>query len=289
MKTIVHLHHAAPHLPASLQPFEAVFDDTPHGKPVIASVLIPHGTAPPPARPGVRHVSIIRFGILIADDPLRERVDRWFERPMIILALLTLPLLAAEFFLLSKDGALNVRPLRIAVAIGLAVIWFAFLVEFIIKIAIAESRFQYARRNWLDIVIICAPMLRPLRIAKVGRTARIFTLRGLGVRVLRSAIALVLGMQVAERLAERFGWVRDGRPDPATMTRHDLMREVRDLRTRIDAWEKWHRERSVYEANRGSGIRAARPFGMRIPSSGVRPELHSRDETGPRATESDPG
>ena len=57
----------------------------------------------PPPRPGVRHVKLKRVGVLVADDELRQRVDRLFHRPMIFLALLVLPVLAIEHLYLNPD------------------------------------------------------------------------------------------------------------------------------------------------------------------------------------------
>ena len=59
-------------------------------------VTVPHGTELPPPRPGVRYVRVPLWGIVIADDELRRRVDDRFHWPMIILALAILPLFLIE-------------------------------------------------------------------------------------------------------------------------------------------------------------------------------------------------
>ena len=76
---------------------------------------------------------------------------------MIILALAILPLLVFEL-VRRPEGAM-----RTAMQIGFAIIWLAFVIEFVIKIAIAESRVEYVRRNWIDLIVILVPVLRPLR------------------------------------------------------------------------------------------------------------------------------
>ena len=146
--------------------------------------LYPSDSNLSPPRPGVRHVKLKRVGILIADDELRQRVDRLFHRPMIILALLVLPVLAIEHLYLNPDQYQS-HDLAAWICRGaLALIWFAFLTEFVLKIMIAECRIEYVRRNWLDVIIILLPVLRPLRVAAVARTSRLFTLRGVGVKFL---------------------------------------------------------------------------------------------------------
>jgi hypothetical protein len=216
------------------------------GDPHLApGAIVPRGTdlAPPP--PGVRHVSVPWVGIVIANDELRSRIDRAFHWPMIVLALLILPLLVIDliYFQRHLDNPAYVPRedwVFWAIRIGFATIWLAFLVEFIVKISIAESRVQYVRKNWLDVIIIAVPILRPLRAAAIAKTSRVFTLRGVGFKVARYVFTLVIGMEATERFLERVGVRRDARPAPRTMTRHDLVDEVKRLRRLTDDWEHWY-------------------------------------------------
>ena len=41
--------------------------------------IVPHGTRLPPPRPGTRYLSVAWVGIVVADDRLRRRVDRFFH------------------------------------------------------------------------------------------------------------------------------------------------------------------------------------------------------------------
>lgn len=210
---------------------------------------VPPGVVPPPPRPGDRHVRVHRLGVVLASDRLRRRVDQRFHLPMIVLSILVLPLLAVELLVFPRYPVFQNGILGLLVPIGLGVIWLAFFVEFVIKIAIAECRIEYVRRHWLDVVIIALPVLRPLRVARIARTARIFTLRGVGMKFLRYGLAVIIGAEVGERLAERFGLKKNPRPDPGKMTRHQLETELRLQRRRVDAWDAWfvehrtHRER----------------------------------------------
>jgi hypothetical protein len=134
-------------------------------------VVVPHETALPPPAPGVRHVRVPLVGVVISDDDLRQRVDHYFHWPMIVLALAILPLLAIEVFR-QPTGAV-----KLAIEIGFGVIWLAFVVEFAWKIAIAESRVEYVRRNWFDVVIILLPLLRPLRAFRATQGLALTSLR----------------------------------------------------------------------------------------------------------------
>lgn len=167
---------------------------------------------------------------------------------MILLALAVLPLLAIEV-LRKPTGALELW-----VDVGFGVIWFAFLIEFVVKITIAESRFEYVRRNWLDVVIILVPLLRPLRLSSLTRTVRLFKLRGVSLKLLRSVIMLFVSFEVADRLLRRFGIERKkepGLPSPRKMTREGLMDEVEALRKRVDQWETWYGEHTVFLEDQG--------------------------------------
>jgi len=208
------------------------------GKLVRRRELDARGRTMPPAPPGVRYVPVpVAQVIVIADDELRSRVHGLFHWPMIVLALLVLPLLAVGHFFAPARWSL----LWWLSTFGLIVIWFAFLVEFVIKVAIAESRFEYARHNWIDIVIILLPALRPLRIASIARTGRMLRLRGVGMKALRYVVAFVLGLQATEQILGRFGVKKPGeRSDPRRMTRAQLVKELTALRTTVDRWSAWH-------------------------------------------------
>jgi len=229
---------------------------------------------PPPPPPGVRHLRLPGRRLLVCDDRLRRRVAATFHRPMIVLALLILPLLAVEFLFLQDRAAVRGTFLWWAATIGFAVIWLAFLLEFTIKVAIAESRVEYVRRNWLDLVIILVPVLRPLRVASLARTSRVFTLRGVGMKLARYAFTLVVGLEATERLMERIGVRRDARRPPARMSRHQLEREVRRSRRELDAWESWYRRYRAWHLARGEAWDAELPARLDRPA-------HTLEEDGP--------
>ncbi len=213
-------------------------------------IIVPHGTVLPPPAPGVRHVRVPLVGIVISDDDLRQRVEHVFHWPMIVLALAILPLLAIEVYR-QPTGAM-----QLAIEIGFGVIWIAFVVEFVWKITIAESRIEYVRRNWFDVVIILLPLLRPLRAFRatqgLARSTRVFRLRGVGMKCARYVFTIVIGLKATDRLLHRIGLKSDDeRKDAEKMTRHELMRAVKRLRRRNDAWEQWYEAHERYVEQRG--------------------------------------
>lgn len=214
--------------------------------------VLPRDAEPPPAPPGVRYVRAPFVGIVVADDDLRKRVNRLFHWPMIVLALLVLPLLFLRLYFNDSGGIRYREIIIVASDVALSVIWLAFVVEFVTKIAIAEHRVEYVKRNWLDLVIILLPMLRPLRVTSLARTSRLFTLRGVGMKFARYVITAVVGLEATERLLHRVGLKsRVDRKKPEEMTRHELMRAVKKLRKLSDAWDEWHEAHQDYLQARG--------------------------------------
>lgn len=50
-----------------------------------------------------------------------------------------------------------------------AVIILAFATELVVKLVVARDRLAYLKENWLDVLIVAVPFLRPLRILRVLR------------------------------------------------------------------------------------------------------------------------
>jgi voltage-gated potassium channel len=187
---------------------------------------------------------------------------------MIALALLTLPLLIVDYLYIQEALANPEQsPTRGVIwwltITGLTLIWLAFLVEFAVKIAIAECRIEYVKRNWLDLVIIIIPVLRPLRAAAVARTTRVFTLRGVGFKFCRYVVTLVVGLEATERYLHRLGLksrLSASERELDRMTRNELMTELKKLRKRNMLWERWHEAEQAYLHQQGH-----RAFGKPIP------------------------
>jgi hypothetical protein len=215
-------------------------------RPIRDSIAACDDVLPPPI-PGVRHVRVPRLCIVIADDELRARVDRIFHWPMIVLAFLVLPLLAVELFYLDRFPEAERNWVGLLCWIGFTLIWLAFFIEFVIKIAIAECRVEYCRRNWLDLIILVVPALRPLRLTSLVRTSRIFKLRGVGMKAFRYGLALIVGLEAAEPWLQKIGIRKSKqRKDPDRMTRYELMDEVKRLRRVNDQWKAWHEAEQEY-------------------------------------------
>jgi voltage-gated potassium channel len=64
-------------------------------------------------------------------------------------------------------------------------IWAAFAVEVVVLFVLAPSKRRMLRDHWLDVLIVAAPFLRPLRIARVARVVRAGSALGRSVAALQ--------------------------------------------------------------------------------------------------------
>ena len=59
-------------------------------------------------------------------------------------------------------------------------VWVAFALDFVARLHLAEKRSRYAVQHWYDVVLIAAPMLRPLRLLRLLAFARILNRSAMG-------------------------------------------------------------------------------------------------------------
>ena len=137
---------------------------------------------------------------------LFERLDELATIPMLVIALMILPLLGIEF--LMKDRVTEVPWLSITLEFSAAFIWFAFALEYVVMLSVAEEKIAYAKRNWLNLLIILLPLIaflrgiqvvRAFRVARAGKLLRVYRMRSLLLRVYQALIAL----SAIERLLHR--------------------------------------------------------------------------------------
>ena len=106
-----------------------------------------------------------------------ERLDRFehlVELPLLVLALLMVPLLVAP---VAFDLSARVEQ---AVLTLDWIIWGVFAAELAIRTYLAPRRLAYLWQHWFDVLIVALPFLRPLRIVRSARALRLLR----GVRLL---------------------------------------------------------------------------------------------------------
>ncbi|SHM61336.1 voltage-gated potassium channel [Cyclobacterium lianum] len=119
------------------------------------------------------------------NEGLFNRLKEQFSIPMIVIALLIIPVLLIEWqFYDQVENWLN-TDLSFVLDMVQGFIWLAFAFEFILLVSITNDKFTYIKKNWIDLLIILLPFvsfIRTLRIVKVARLthlARGYKLRAL--------------------------------------------------------------------------------------------------------------
>lgn len=179
---------------------------------VIRAVAI---TLAPPLRMGMPdpwtgRLWLPRWGWLERGKGLEDRLDRAFHKPMLVFAVLILPVLALEF--VRADDVRSSPSLALVLHLSVAVIWVAFATEFAIKVSATRRPFVYSKERWLDLAIVvlplfefaltmladAAPVARLLRLTRaaapeqLARMGQMYRLRGLLTKGWRAILVLRL-------------------------------------------------------------------------------------------------
>jgi voltage-gated potassium channel len=132
-------------------------------------------------------------------DLRRREWERRTSRPLVFAALV---FLAAYAWPILQPGL--PRWADVACRVATVVVWVLFGIDFAVRLALAERRAAFVRSNWLDVLTLVLPFLRPLRVLRVvlalnvlGRRAGAFA-RG---RVVGSVVASVAVVGLIAALA----------------------------------------------------------------------------------------
>lgn len=144
-----------------------------------------------------KHLWIPGLGWRNTNSDLEQYLSRMFSAPMIIIALLVLPVVGVEF-VYAETIAANVWGWYVINACS-GFIWVAFVFEFAIMFSVVDKRIKYCRQNWIDVAVILLPLVSFMGAARLGRlmklkqltrTAKIYRIRGLALRAWRAVVAL---------------------------------------------------------------------------------------------------
>lgn len=116
-----------------------------------------------------------------------RRVERATELPMLVLALAYVPVFIIGYL---RDVPPDVA--EAARIVGACII-LAFAAELVVRVAVARERLAYLKENWLDVLIVVVPFLRPLRILRV---LRVFPFVVRGAKGVRTILGRYSGMYV---------------------------------------------------------------------------------------------
>ncbi|MEX0882232.1 MAG: hypothetical protein WDZ72_02045, partial [Cyclobacteriaceae bacterium] len=145
----------------------------------------------PPIRLGTRHllkpdfIWIPFYHWAKCNEGLLNHIKQKFSIPMIIIALLIIPVILIEWQFREQVANLLQSDLSFILDMVQGFIWMAFSFEFILMISISNEKFDYAIKNWIDILIILLPFVsfmrtfRVMKVARLSQLSRGYKLRGL--------------------------------------------------------------------------------------------------------------
>ncbi len=171
---------------------------------------------------------------------LCRQLERALSKPMLIVALLILPVLLVEFGMGQLVAETPALGLLLHVATGL--IWLAFTAEFIIMMGATDRKLRYVKSHWIDLAIIILPLIsflrgiRVLRIARIARLqqvakmTRVYRMRGLLMKTMRALMLL----EVVHRL---LGGNPERKLAQMKLQYQEQMEDLQELKTEIDLIE----------------------------------------------------
>lgn len=133
----------------------------------------------------------------VVDDERREllhRLERWLETPMIVLGFVWLALIVLELVRGTADWMQTVT----------GAIWVVFVIDFVVRLAVAPDRSDYLKRNWLTVPALFLPALRIFRVAQLVRVLRVAR-AARGLRLFSVVTSLNRGTRALGRTMRRRG------------------------------------------------------------------------------------
>ena len=181
------------------------------------------------------------LGRQIVNRQLQRRVERAFDGPMIVIALMILPLLAIEYFW--QQQLRTHVGLAFALDTATSVIWMAFAIEFLVMISLVRRKVRYCQQHWVDLLIICLPLVSFLRLLRLGallrmyqvsRLTRLYRARGLALRAFRALVLLEFVQRVIHFTPQRRLRTLRELLEEREEEVEELRAEIRQLEEKID-------------------------------------------------------
>lgn len=138
---------------------------------------------------------------MVAKNELAIKIEKLLETPMILLALLIIPVVIIELEIIPTSAYMVSCATKIDDGI-----WFAFLLEYLILVSLYDDKVGYTRRSLLNLIILLVspPLISPQSFALVRSLRSLRALRLFrALRSLRIIIALKRGIKpISEVLAK---------------------------------------------------------------------------------------
>ncbi len=121
-------------------------------------------------------------------EELREKLDRYLDIPLALASVVV-----ALLIIIQLGGQVS-EPWERRLEVLSWSLWGLFLLEFLVKFALAPVKRHYVRKHWLDVLVVLLPFLRFLRLTRILRATRALPLLRLlifGGRGSESALTLL--------------------------------------------------------------------------------------------------
>lgn len=102
----------------------------------------------------------------LEQNELLVELESYLELPMVVLSFIMLFLFLVE---ITTDLPPDTRRI---IALIQWFIWVAFIIEFIVELAVARDKWEFIKHNWLMTLAVLLPVLRVFRVLKAARAAR---------------------------------------------------------------------------------------------------------------------
>lgn len=191
--------------------------------------------------------------------PLARRMERALSAPMLVMALMILPVLALEFIFSRQVEASPA--LQLTLDLATRMIWLAFALELVVLVAASRDKIGYCVAHWIDVAIVILPLISFLRVlrllrlssvvraSRIGQIARTYRLRALGLRMLRALLLLRILERFSTRVAEKRIAMLESTVEKRQREIAELQEEIRELREHLAARQAEGEPQEV-----GSGI-----------------------------------
>lgn len=133
-----------------------------------------------------------------------ERIERITELPLMLLSFTLIPIFTGLYLW-------DLSPLETRIySQAQIVVWALFAVALLTKIAVAPDKLRYIRKNWLEVLLVVIPVIRPLRILRaiiwitrdITRMNRLITIESLLAYGIGTVLLAATVVTTAERTAD---------------------------------------------------------------------------------------
>lgn len=116
-----------------------------------------------------------------------DRYARWTDGPLMVLAVLMIPLLLGPVLFRLAEGV------EATFTIADWFIWAIFAADYVVRLYLAPAKWRFVRSHVPDLIVVVVPFLRPLRVLRSARVLRL-------LRLARLAAFLARGLRDARRV-----------------------------------------------------------------------------------------